>query len=160
MKQLISQFGLVDKRSAGLYTWQEGIELAVLGNYDGTLFEGGDKLSMGIMGSNKLALESLKDKTVIAEGDRFTNSTFIAAFNPYIIRIKNNGAEGRKLRGSEQTERHIKSIQTRVNNISFDKMVEDSSEAFIFIKDLIENKSIPERKKDIQPNVSSIFNIQ
>ena len=54
---------------------------------------------------------------------------FIAAFNPYIIKIIDDGRSGRLKRGSSQTERHIKAIQTRVNRIKPDSLADNSRAA-------------------------------
>ena len=85
-------------------------------------------------------LKSIQDKNkfiILSEGDRFTNSTFINKFNPYIIKISNNGEFGRNLRNSNQSERHIKSIDTRIKNIKENIIVKNSNEAFNVIKKLI-----------------------
>lgn len=142
MKQLISYFELTINKSEGLYNWVTNGNIIVLGKYDGTVFEGGDRLSMGVMSSNNQVKEIFKDKIVISEGDRFTNSTFISFFNPVIIKIKGDGAWGRKNRGSQQTERHIKSITSRVNNILPDITVNNSEEAFNTLVKQILNPTI------------------
>lgn len=129
MLQLIKYLNADTKASAGLHSWVQSNEHAILGNYDGSIFQGGDRLSMGVMADNSKALAALADKIVIAEGDRYTNSTFIRDFNPYIILIRDDGSEGRKRRGSQQSERHIQSIRTRVLNIKQHESVKDSEEA-------------------------------
>ena len=45
--------------------------------------------------------------------------------------------EGRKLRGSTQSDRQIKTISTRVGNITPDIETENSNEVFNIIKDLL-----------------------
>lgn len=106
-------------------------DVCVLGKYDGSVFEGSDKLSMAVARDFELfkKLSDVKKWKIICEGDRFTNKKFIDVFKPYVIKIKDSGEKGRKLRKSTQTERHIKSIQTRVNNTKYNIEVENSSEA-------------------------------
>lgn len=127
--QLIKAFNLTRAEQAGLYHWVTNGEIVLLGRYDGTVFEGGDRLSMAVMSENKKVVPQLLYKTVIAEGDRFTNSTFLQDFNPIVLRIRDRGHEGRAARGTEQSERHIKAIRTRVQNMPADFIVQDSDEA-------------------------------
>lgn len=120
MKQLIEYIGSMKPEQIGLYHLvQNPVRgVAILGKYDGTVFEGGDRLAMNIMSDNAKVKLFLDNYITIAEGDRFTNNTYINFFKPTVLRIKGDGAEGRAKRGSEQTERHIKSMTTRVSNIT------------------------------------------
>ena len=72
------------------------------------------------------------------------NKNFIKTFRPFIIKIEDNGEIGRKARGSNQTERHLLAIQTRVNNIKENKMVKNSNEAFSLINKMINEKNRPD----------------
>jgi len=131
MKQVIKQKELNLNAKFGMVIFKTNNKLAVLGKYNGETFEGSDRLSMAVSRDFK-NFKKVADKNnlfVICEGDRFTNRKFIEIFNPYIIKIKDNGEQGRKLRNSNQTERHIRAIQTRVNNIKHNKEVENSLEA-------------------------------
>lgn len=114
-------------------------KIAIMGVYDNSTFQGSDRLSMAVAQDfNDLKnLQKKEQLIIIAEGDRFTNKTFINLFDPFIIKIKDDGAKGRKLRGSSQTERQIKSIQTRVNNIKENILVENSQQAFQLITKII-----------------------
>lgn len=139
MRQIIKHFRLNKKAKAGLIRFQTDGKLSVLGNYDGSLFEGGDKLSMAVM-KDCAMLEKVRIKNkmiVICEGDRFTNKTFIETCQPYIVKILDDGSAGRLARKSNQSERHLKSIKTRVDNIKHHKAVKDSSEAFALIKGMV-----------------------
>ena len=69
------------------------------------------------------------------------DKTFINKFNPYIIKILDDGSVGREKRNSKQTERQIKTIQTRVSNIKENKTVKNSLEALNIIKTLINENS-------------------
>jgi hypothetical protein len=157
MKRVLSQAGFVQHHSNGLYHWAEADNLVVLGKYDGSTFEGGDRLSMAVMSSNNLVLPLWTDKIVVAEGDRFTNATFIREFNPYIIKILDDGSKGRMNRGSSQTARHIQSIQTRVNNTPFDISVPDSHTAFNMLTAAVIEGRVTERKTTTQDTVNDWF---
>jgi hypothetical protein len=133
MKQLIDQFKLTNIGKAGLYHWVGNDKLAVLGKYEGTVFDGSDRLSMSVMTANEEVAPLYAEHTVIAEGDRFTNKTYLTRFLPFILKIKGDGAAGRKLRGTSQTERQIKSIGTRVSNITPDYEFENSEECYNFL---------------------------
>lgn len=140
MKQILETLNTkAAKISLFRFNIDEQKKIAILGVYDGSTFEGSDKLSMGIMKDVNLMrkLQLAKQITIICEGDRFTNQTFIKAFNPIIIKIKDTGEKGRKLRKSTQSERQIKSIQTRVNNIEEHHIVEDSNKALELIKKIL-----------------------
>ena len=78
--------------------------IAIMGVYDGTTFEGSDRLSMAIMKDINILylLKKQKNITLLAEGDRFTNSTFIEKLQPIIIKIEDDGEIGRKKRNSTQ----------------------------------------------------------
>ena len=82
-------------------------------------------------------VQEKNDILIIAEGDRFMNNTFIKTFNPFILKINDKGEEGRKKRKTTQSDRQIKSIQTRVSNIKHHKSVECSNEALSLIKKII-----------------------
>ena len=137
MKALIEHYKVEKRLKLGKFYFHTNGEIVILGKYDGSTFEGTDKLSMAIMADLDLFLCSFGDKTIITEGDRFTNSTFINNAKPIIIKILGDGAAGRLKRQSTQSERHIKSISTRVNNIIPTFEVENSTEALILIKNLI-----------------------
>lgn len=114
-------------------------DLIVPGVYDGSMFEGSDRLSMAVSKDYEVLflLARAQKKRILVEGDRFTNAVFIQRFNPLIIKIANDGSSGRALRGSSQTPRHIKSIQTRVNNIPADYVVTDSEACLALLKKLL-----------------------
>jgi hypothetical protein len=139
MKNIILQHGLNLKAKTKLIHFRTNKKICVLGNYDGSVFEGGDRLSMAV----SLDFQNFKkiiDKEnfmVICEGDRFMNQNFIKTFNPFIIKIQDNGEIGRKARGSNQTQRHLTSIQTRVNNIKENRTVKNSNEALSLINKII-----------------------
>jgi GTPase SAR1 family protein len=121
------------------FNFHENDKFIVVGKYDGSTFEGSDKLSMSIMTDLDIMLTYIKktNKIAVFEGDRFTNSNFIAKANPFIIKILGDGELGRKQRGSNQSIRQLKSISTRVRNIKADEICNDSAECLQIIKKYI-----------------------
>lgn len=127
--------------ATGLYSYLKKDGYIILGKYDGSVFQGSDKLSMAIMTHNEKVRPVFEAaRMVVGEGDRFTNSTFIKDFVPTIIKITGDGVAGRAKRGSQQTERHLKSITTRVENITPDWEVADSTECLKLLIDYAEGR--------------------
>lgn len=120
----------------GLFRFHFNDKIVIPGVFDGSMFQGSDKLSMAVTRDLDKFTQWSKDKIVIYEGDRFTNSK-ILSLKPFVIKIAGDGAEGRKKRGSKQSERHLKSIATRVANIDADIVAEDSVEALVIIRKMI-----------------------
>lgn len=141
MKKLIDKLGASEKYKLGRIAYRSNGRTNILGKYDGSTFEGSDKLSMAAMADFEDYLYYTKSKTTIAEGDRFTNSTFLNKAQPIVIKILGDGKEGREKRGSQQTERQIKSIATRVKNIEAHIHVENSQQALETILKLLEDES-------------------
>lgn len=145
MKQLVKDLKLNTLGKVGMFYFHRNEKVIVLGKYDGSTFEGSDKLSMAVMRDlpafQKYVKGTEKERghqVVVCEGDRFTNSTFIDGVKPIIIKIMDDGKKGRKKRKSNQTERQIKSIQTRIDKITNAKyVVLDSKVAYDTIKDVI-----------------------
>ena len=96
--------------------------VAVLGVYDGSTFQGSDKLSMAVMKHVEFlrVWQQNRGVTIIAEGDRFTNKTFLEAMKPIIIKLTNNGKAGRITRGSRQRDR--KSTRLNSSHVSESRM--------------------------------------
>ena len=140
MKQLLK-----DKQAKriklGMFMFHETDEYIVVGKYDNSTFEGSDKLSMAVMRDIGYMLGYIKkaNKIAIFEGNRFTNSKFIDKADPIIVRVNGDGAKGRLKRGSQQSERQIKTIKTRVNNIVAHHYVDDSNRAYNLIQRIYEN---------------------
>lgn len=139
MKSLIERLNLNSTKKFKMIFYQTNGEVSVLGKYDGSTFEGSDKLSMAVARDFKpfKNFNETKNYKIIAEGDRFMNSTFIETFQPYIIKIKDKGQKGRLKRNSSQTERQIKTIQTRVDNVKENVAVNDSTEALELIINIL-----------------------
>lgn len=148
MKRLIEQHNVNYRGKIGMFRFHYNDEhLVVAGKYDGSTFEGSDKLSMAVMRDiDKFNFwRENRDCITIAEGDRFMNKKYIEKMKPIIIQIQGNGEEGRLKRNSKQTDRHLKAINTRVNNIAKEFgiiKVYDSNHCLRLI-----NKQIDERRK-------------
>lgn len=140
MRQLIEHFNLSKADRVGLFDMRVGDgKLAVLGKYDGSMFEGTDKLSMAV---NKdidhlLSTQICRDLTIVGEGDRLFNKTFLSKFCPLKIKICDNGAHGRKLRGSNQSAGHLARIETRVKKATAHYNVRNSQEALELVLQLL-----------------------
>lgn len=140
MQELIQHYILSYRKKIGKIYYHTDNNIIVLGKYDGSIYQGSDKLSMSVMTDVDAFIQHTKDNIIIAEGDRFTNSKFIAKAKPFIIKITDDGVVGRLRRNSTQSERHLKSIQTRVSNIISDANVINSIEALELIKKIINDK--------------------
>lgn len=133
MSKLIKTLKLDQLGAIGMFCYHRNDQVAVLGKYDGSTFQGSDRLSMAVMRDLPKFKKECKMAYVICEGDRFTNSTFIDGLKPYIIRIVDDGKKGRAKRKSKQTERQIKSINTRVSKITPNTEVLNSEVAYKII---------------------------
>ena len=137
MKKLIEQYETTSKGKLGKvnFNLNETKNIYILGNYDGTMYEGSDKLSMAVASDFQLLYHymlTIENPIVICEGDRFTNKTFLQTFKPTIIKIKGDGETGRLIRNSSQSERQLKSIATRISNIKEHIAFEDSNETLTY----------------------------
>mgnify|MGYP003120724557 FL=1 len=138
-KQLIKEYKLHQNCKIKTIHFKSDGQVSVMGKFVGDVFDGTDRLSMSVM-KDIDSLEYVQNKhnmLIIAEGDRFMNKTFINKFNPFILKINDDGTKGRKLRKSQQTERQIKTIRTRVKNIQHNKEVKNSDKALDFLKEQI-----------------------
>lgn len=147
MLQLIEIFKCEhkDKEKLLRFSHNEDRSINITGNYvDGATFQGSDKLAMNVMSSVPQFLENNKNCINIYEGDRFSNGKFIEKADPIILKILGDGEEGRIKRGSNQTERQLKSITTRVGNIDANLEFNNSTDCLNFILKFVEKY-----KKDI-----------
>lgn len=140
MQSLIKHYKAEKRLKIGKFYLHSNWQVGIVGKYDGDIFQGSDKLSMSVLTDLDLFLRLTKNLIIVAEGDRFTNRTYINATNPYIIKILGDGAEGRASRGSTQSDRHIKAISTRIDNINANLEVNNSDEALSKIIKLIGNE--------------------
>tara|TARA_R100000734_G_scaffold19153_1_gene18686 strand:+ start:13610 stop:14086 length:477 start_codon:yes stop_codon:yes gene_type:complete len=126
-------------KKLGKFVFHENDKCIIVGKYAGHVFDGSDRLSMSVMTDLDHMIEYIRsrDKITFFEGDRFMNKTFIKKCHPFIIKILDSGKDGRNNRGSNQTDRQIKAIQTRVSKISADKEVLDSNKCLALINRII-----------------------
>ena len=149
MQNIIKTFNCKNSFNVGQLHYNTNGFINLTGRYDGSLFQGSDKLSMSVMLSVDDYLEKVKGVNIF-EGDRFTNKNFIIKANPFIIKINGNGKDGRKLRGSDQSIRQIKSIETRINNIDYDFSFDDSNSLKKYLETLLKSENINIIKKVLE----------
>lgn len=135
MLQLL-QSGDYKPYKVGLFRYMSDGERVIVGKYDGSIFQGSDKLAMNIA-SQFAYFKELQQKhgwKLLVEGDRFMNSTFREVFTPTVIKIDGDGASGRRQRKTSQTLRQLKSINTRVTNYGADYTFSDSETCLKFLQ--------------------------
>lgn len=144
LKELIERYNCTAKKKVGKIRYHSNGELLIVGKYDGSAFEGSDKLSMAIMNDYDLFMQLNKNSIIVMEGDRFTNNRVInhELYAPFIIKITDDGKQGRLLRGTKQSEEVIKRMQTRITNISPDIEVCNSQSALDKITNLIDKYEV------------------
>jgi hypothetical protein len=142
MKNILNKYSTIPYK-LGMFCFHEGEKIIVVGKYDGSVFEGSDKLSMAIMKDLDKFINyiSKKNKIVICEGDRFMNNTYLIKSNPFVINISGDGFEGRKKRNSKQTQQHLKRISTRVNKTKKDIVLNNSNECLEYLIKIIDEKN-------------------
>ena len=139
MTQLIKHYECTTESKIGLINFVHNNSVLITGVYDGSTFQGSDRLSMAAIGSVDDLITSTPNFIRVFEGDRFTNKTMLQ-FSPIVINIEGDGAEGIKKRGSSQTEARLKSMATRYNNYSYNYRVKDSDASLELVKDIIDGK--------------------
>lgn len=147
-QELIRKHNVSIKQKIGKIRFHTNGKLFIAGVYNGEMFQGSDKLSMSAISDYDMLLSYItginhftnQPVLLLLEGDRFTNSRVIEhkEFKPHIIKITNDGAEGRKKRGSEQSEDTLKRMRTRIANISPDQEVKHSENALEAIEQLMD----------------------
>ncbi len=65
MKELIRLLKLNTPGRVGMYLFHRNEKVVVLGKYDGSTFEGSDKLSMAVMRDLPTFIENMKNRIVI-----------------------------------------------------------------------------------------------
>lgn len=138
MLSIINAFKCRKRQRYGSMYFHSSDEVVVVGKYDGSMYQGTDRLTFAVMKDYDGFLARMSGKFVILEGDRFMNSKVVNhTIKPFIIKILGDGAEGRRKRGSNQTETHLKKMRTRNNNITADIEVSGSAEAFNYISAIV-----------------------
>lgn len=105
----------------GIETETNGKKLYMLGVFDGSTFEGTDRLSMAVINDALDWFEKIDPSaTVFVEGDRLFNARFLQTTSARLMIIDASPAvlaQRHKKRGDSQTETFLRSRRTKVNNI-------------------------------------------
>lgn len=109
------KYGLV----RGVYDKTEDVYF--IGVFDGSTFEGTDRLSMAVQPHFVKFLNQINGGVVIFEGDRLFNNKLFSNDLPFIkviLKVSKDTLEQRhKERGDNQTQRFITSRNTKISNI-------------------------------------------
>lgn len=159
MQNIIKKFKCDNTNTVGQLHYNTNGFINVTGKYDGSTFQGSDKLSMSVMLSIDEYIENVKGVNIF-EGDRFTNKNFIKKANPFVIKINGNGEQGRKIRNTTQSTRQIKSIETRINNIDYDFSFNDSSFLKTYLESLLSSNNANLIKKVLQADKENYIHKQ
>jgi deoxyadenosine/deoxycytidine kinase len=126
MKELMSRFNdWKQERVVELLDTHVAGNLRVLGKYEddneGT-FDGTDRLSMAVPPRAVDWISTRPDEFIVGEGDRLNNKTFFHCCEPHltIVHITSSKEERERRyekRGSNQSEKFIKTTQTKCQNI-------------------------------------------
>ena len=137
MLQLLKQ-GNYKPYKFGLWRFMRDGNKVIVGKYDGSVFQGSDKMAMNIASQFDMFNQVVKEKgwLVLVEGDRFMNNTFRNTFNPTVIKINGDGLNGRLLRGTNQNTQHLKRINTRVNNYQSDFTFSSSNHCLEYLEQI------------------------
>ena len=139
LRKLLSNMPDNKPQKLGQVFFHEAQGVGILGKYEGGVFDGSDRLSMSVAADfprlHKYA--QANGLTLVGEGDRFMNKTFVGLFAPTVLLIQGTGEEGRARRGSAQTERQLKSIATRVSNMQVHHRFANSEACYQFFKTAI-----------------------
>ena len=125
MKELMSRFdGWKQERVVELLDTHVTGNLRILGKYedDGETFVGTDRLSMAVPPRAVDWVVTRPKEFIVGEGDRLNNKTFFQACAPHltIVHITSTDSERErryKERGSDQSEKFIKTVKTKCENI-------------------------------------------
>lgn len=100
-----------------------GSNIRVLGKYEsGETFSGTDRLSMAVSPKAVEWVESKPNEIILGEGDRLNNKGFFHACGDDLtilhLKVSDEERERRyKERGSDQSEKFIQTVRTKVSNI-------------------------------------------
>lgn len=136
LRKLLSNMPDNQPQKLGQVFFHQAGKVGILGKYMGGVFDGSDRLSMSVAADfpRLHRYATAHQLTLIGEGDRFMNSTFVGLFKPTILLIQGTGEEGRAQRGSFQSERQLKSIATRVSNMQVHQRFPDSEACYQYLK--------------------------
>jgi ABC-type dipeptide/oligopeptide/nickel transport system ATPase component len=124
MKEFMSNFSdWKQERVGDLTDSHVSGKVRVLGKYEeGETFSGTDRLSMAVSPDAIKFVESKPDEFILGEGDRLNNKGFFNACGDdlTIIHLTVSDSERNRRyeeRGSNQPEKFIQTVRTKVNNI-------------------------------------------
>lgn len=124
MKSVMSQLGELKYFDHPIYHHANDC-FVVLGKYQDGVFQGTDRLSMGIQPKAVEFCLFARKRHILLEGDRLGNAKFIEAMRPFMdvkIYIVKCDAERKKMRhenrNDTQTEAFKKSKKTKVENLA------------------------------------------
>lgn len=123
MKKFMEQCEWSTERPVDLLDSHVSGNIRVLGKYEeGETFSGTDRLSMAVSPKAVEFVESQPDEIILGEGDRLNNKGFLKACgdNLTILHLTVSDEERQrryKERGSDQSEKFIQTVRTKVGNI-------------------------------------------
>lgn len=123
MKRFMEQYDWTPHRPIDLLDSHISGNIRVLGKYEeGETFSGTDRLSMAVSPKAVEFIQSKPDEVIIGEGDRLNNKAFLSACGEDLtiihLEVDDETRERRyKERGSNQSEKFIQTVRTKVSNI-------------------------------------------
>jgi len=134
----IAEQALIITSKVGLVEYHDFLEIAIVGRYDGSTFQGTDRLSMAVAPDFGPFFEQMKaegKKLVVAEGDRINCMPFFKAALAagQLERIKLDTPPGilkerRNKRGTNQPQKFLNAVASKVDKHSFDLVFRDNEE--------------------------------
>ena len=126
MKEFMASRDWSAERVTDLLDTHVSGNVRVLGKYsDEETFSGTDRLSMAVAPKATEWMNTAPDEVIIGEGDRLNNKAFFEAAKSvgelHIIHIASSDDERERrydLRGSNQSDKFISTVRTKVSNIA------------------------------------------
>lgn len=126
------------QRKIGLVEYHDFSGLVIMGKYDGSKFQGTDRLSMAVSVDFDRFFAKMQEngvKYIVAEGDRINNMTFFQTAMKYgtFERIKCDPGNYEKLLRQRMQREHVfapsflKSIASKVDKHTFDKVMDSDA---------------------------------
>jgi shikimate kinase len=123
MKEFMKEYDWTADRPVDLLDSHISDNIRVLGKYEeGQTFSGTDRLSMAVSPQAVKYVETRPDETLLGEGDRLNNKGFFNACGDDLtilhLTVSDTERQRRyKERGSDQSEKFIQTVRTKVGNI-------------------------------------------
>lgn len=126
MKKFMEDYNWKQEKATDLLDSHVSDNIRVLGKYEeGEVFSGTDRLSMAVAPKAIEWLSTSPNEVIIGEGDRLNNKAFFEKAKElgelHIIELTVSDKERQRRydeRGSEQSEKFIQTVKTKVKNIS------------------------------------------